>query len=171
MRRTIIIIVAIAFTFIGSLSLLTWTQRFPHFGRLVECDKPVVRCSFVCPPGDSFNFALGFPNTTNIGAMNYPDLSGTLEISCEGNQVVSVAIPTKKALFPTWLNEDDHVAGYGLIYPNGDRESISKILKPNKLYQMTVTFSKLPPSSTELWFVWRQSRLETLRKGNFTHQP
>jgi|ERR1700722_1607819 len=160
MRKLLIFVGIIALALVVFAALLAWTQRFPHFEKLVECNSPFLTFSLNCPPGDSFNFVLAVQDVTNLTDLKCPDFAGRVEIKNGQDEVVSTNISTKKISLPFWLNEENHIAGFVLIFPNDSSPFISKVLKPKRNYTVNVAFSIQPPRSTELWLIWRQSRID-----------
>jgi hypothetical protein len=159
MRKLLIFAGIIVLALVVFAGLLAWTQRFPRFEKLAECNSPFLTFSLNCPPGDSFNFILVFQGITNLADLKCPAFAGRVEITNGQKEVFSNDLPQKTS-FPFWLYQEKHIAGFVLIFPDDQNPFITKVVEPKTSYTVNITLSKQLPMEAELWLGWRQSRID-----------
>lgn len=160
MKKAAVSVFGVVIALLACLYAATWLLPFPHFEILTNCNKPSLSFSFNAPPGDNLNFILAFRNITNLTDLRYPTFSGKMMIRDTESNILSLAIPTEKPLFPFWLNREENLAGFPLVLPNQKSQHVQRFIKPMQSYEVDFIFTKPPPRDSELWLMWRQRRID-----------
>lgn len=161
--KTIVTIVLVLALVLSAIAF--WAsriKRIPQSTKLADCTNTVLQFSFIAPPGNSYNFALGIGGAKNLAELTQPDYQGKFQITDGKKEVFALNFDSKQSRSAFWLRKEDKVAGYIFTLPRrmAAIRSLDSVLRPKINYEAIVTFSNRPPTGSSLWLKWRQSRVE-----------
>jgi hypothetical protein len=160
--KTIVALVLVLALIIYAIAFwVSRVKRIPQSTKIADCTNTVLKFSFIAPPGNRYNFALGIGGARNLAEVTQHDYKGKFQITDGKNEVFALDFDSKHSRSAFWLRKEDELAGYILTLPNRlDQPSLDRILRPKTNYEVIVTFSDRPPTGSSLWLNWRQNRIE-----------
>lgn len=139
----------------------------PRQVKLIECKSNITTVQFTCPPGKSFRFLLGVPeskihwSSPDAKIPPKPSFQGKIIIESlnEGNVNVSFPILPDNITRSNWLQQHGVEGGYILSMdkvPNGPDfgEPLDSYIKPKQIYKVKIIFFQQPPPETSFWLSW-----------------
>lgn len=167
MRANTSIITIVSGIVLAMAATAFWASRtkpIPVSIKLGDCTNATLRFSFVAPPGDSYNFAIGVGGTKDIAELKQPDYRGKLQISDGHKALFDLDFESLQSRTAFWIRREDGIAGYTFTLPRREgQQTLDNVLMPKRNYEVVVTFSSPPPAESSMWLEWHQRGVDSVQ--------